>query len=72
MHQEKVGCLDISNVVNNKVLKFGKQQSHKMSNHLISVKSTKSVGKKWFLIINFISWSHTLISAFTRRADKEN
>ena len=45
-HSAKVQYFDISNVVNNKVAKFVKQQPHGGTNHLFSAKKTKSGGKK--------------------------
>ena len=35
------------------------------SNHLISAKRLKEVGKKSFLKVNYISWSNSLVSTFT-------
>ena len=40
-HYGKVGCFDISNVVNTKVAKLGNYQPHWGSNHLLPVKSAK-------------------------------
>ena len=45
-HSGKVGCLDISNVVNTKIAKFLKQQQpHGGTNHLLCAKKAETRGK---------------------------
>ena len=44
--QKKVRCLNISNLVHNKVVEFFKYQPHEGLNQLLSVKSTRTDKQK--------------------------
>ena len=68
-HSGKVGCLDISNVVNINVDKFGKYQPHGEKNHLLCAKKINPKGKMYFPTLNYFRKSSLSISTVTLHVD---